>query len=190
MANASIWLKKIDREQDFLANKPMRVKGTDFLPGQPFEKSLVSTRRLRQLYESRKVKMVAPGQREAQDPRDAIVIPEDWASKAFLAMRSIAKQISPGLDAKAKKPGIVAVIEAEIARREAAMGDATRNDKPEPSEPAETDIPDDWREIEVDTRIALAVKLTGEAIGTDEDAVAAIELEIERRKAEADGQSA
>jgi hypothetical protein len=195
MANASIWLKAFDRERDFLAHKPMRVAGADFLPGQPFDKSLVSTRRLRQLYDSRKVVMVPKDAPAAVAP---VEIPENWRDLPWIpkvkggeSLRTVASLLT---DKPLKnKAEAFALIDAEVARREAAK-------QPEPpvnddgagegDGDGETVIPENWRELSVDERIALAVALTGEAIGTDEDAVAAIELELESRKAEADGQSA
>ena len=266
MAKASIWLKVFDRERDFVAGKPMRVSGRDFLPGDPFDKSLVSTRRLRQLYEQRKVRMVEtetvvplpmlygssilastyeiagktvqlgeivaaahdlsglsadewndlpdddreallraeldrllaqvpgddiPENDESEPPVDpldhdgdgnkggAVNIPEDWASKPFLSIKAIAKQISPDLDAKAKKPEIVAIIEAELARRSGAPAN-----KDEQGSPV-IEIPDGWEKLSWTERVALAnsLKLVEETIADAEEADALIELEIERRNA-------
>lgn len=84
MAKASIWLKAFDREGTFVAGKPMRVSGQDFLPGDAFDKSLVSTRRLRQLYEMRKVRMVEP---------DAVVpLPMLYGSSVLASTYEIAGQ--------------------------------------------------------------------------------------------------
>jgi len=44
-------------------------------------------------------------------------------------------------------------------------------------------IPDGWRDLNAGDTKSLALALTGEDFGTKADAVAAIELEIERRKA-------
>ena len=42
-----------DADCDFTVVKPLTYGGTVFGPGQPFDKSLVNLRRLRQLYEGR-----------------------------------------------------------------------------------------------------------------------------------------
>lgn len=44
-------------------------------------------------------------------------------------------------------------------------------------------IPDDWRELAWPALKSLASKVSDEAIKSKEDAVAAVELEVERRKA-------
>lgn len=51
-----IWLPKFDETREYVVNKPLlSVAGRMFFAGDPFDKSLVSTRRLRQLYEFRKI---------------------------------------------------------------------------------------------------------------------------------------
>lgn len=60
---SKIWLSKFDPTRDYVVNKPMLSVGEKVLfAGDDFDKSLVSTRRLRQLYEVRKiaVKTVVP----------------------------------------------------------------------------------------------------------------------------------
>lgn len=207
MARASNWLKAFTRDADFVAAKVMTCGGRDFVPGEPFDKTLCSTRQLRRLYEWRRIK-IAPAAETGPDPRDELEIPEDWAALKFLAMKSIAAKLDPNLPNTAKKVDIVAIIEAEIARREgpgepepaepsvgpekepAEPDEAGSEGSGENNEPGEIAIPENWRELEIDARIALAVALTGEAIGTDEDAVAVIELIIESREIEANGESA
>ena len=49
--------EEFDRDRNFIAVKPFRFNGAVFGPGQPFDKNLVSTRRLRQLFDSRYLKM-------------------------------------------------------------------------------------------------------------------------------------
>ncbi|WEX10284.1 hypothetical protein [Chelativorans sp. AA-79] len=208
MARAT-WRHAFDRDRDFIVRRQLTIGGKTFAPGEPFDKTLVPTRRLRQLFDSHRIiytDVPKPGnaKRSMLEPRRApaprhdpkpsappqgaepVEIPEDWASKPFLAIKAIAKQIKPDLDAKAKKPEIVAIIEAEITRR--AGGAQTGPKSPETPEnrPSEgggqpVEIPEDWRELPVEERIALAMALTGETIGTDEDAAAAIELAIESR---------
>lgn len=49
-----------DRDQDFLVVKPFRFDGKPFEPGDPFDKFLATTRKLRQLYEKFYIRQVPP----------------------------------------------------------------------------------------------------------------------------------
>lgn len=52
-----------DRDRFFVTVKPVTLNGRKFGPGQPFDKTLVTTRRLRQLYDTRYLGMTsAPAQ--------------------------------------------------------------------------------------------------------------------------------
>lgn len=55
MSRPSIWQDRFDRDQDFEVLKPFRASGIDFDRGEPFDKTLVTTRTLRQLYDSRRI---------------------------------------------------------------------------------------------------------------------------------------
>jgi hypothetical protein len=57
MARTSIWNVKFDRNQDFVVAKPFRVRGIDLVAGETFDKTMVTTRTLRQLFESRKLEV-------------------------------------------------------------------------------------------------------------------------------------
>ncbi len=46
---------QFDREQDFYVARPFLAAGRNFAPGELFDKSLVTPRMLRQLYESVRV---------------------------------------------------------------------------------------------------------------------------------------
>jgi len=51
-----IWLPKFDPKREYIVNKPMlSVGGKILFAGDLFDKSLVSVRRLKQLYEFRKI---------------------------------------------------------------------------------------------------------------------------------------
>jgi len=50
--------EQFDRERDFLAVRPIATGGKTFGAGEPFDKELVSVRRLRQMYEQRTLRMV------------------------------------------------------------------------------------------------------------------------------------
>ena len=49
-----------DRDMDFEAVKAFKFDGKAFIPGQSFDKTQVTTRRLRQLYDNRYLRMVEP----------------------------------------------------------------------------------------------------------------------------------
>jgi hypothetical protein len=57
MSRSSIWNAKFDRANDFIVSKPFRVRGIDLVAGDAFDKTMVTTRTLRQLFESRKLKV-------------------------------------------------------------------------------------------------------------------------------------
>lgn len=50
-------LDKFDESRTFIVRKNVRVSGHDFVPGEQFDKALVTVRRLRQMYEQRIVIM-------------------------------------------------------------------------------------------------------------------------------------
>jgi hypothetical protein len=49
--------EQFDRDRNFIVTRAVIVSGKKFGPGDPFDKTLVTTRRLRQLYEHRVLKM-------------------------------------------------------------------------------------------------------------------------------------
>lgn len=57
MSRPSIWNAKFDRSDEFVVYKPFRVRGIDLAAGDAFDKSMVTTRTLRQLFESRKIRV-------------------------------------------------------------------------------------------------------------------------------------
>jgi hypothetical protein len=58
MARASIWLKKFNRDAEFVVSRAFLLSGNEMRPGQPFNKTLVSVRMHRCLYDHRKIQMV------------------------------------------------------------------------------------------------------------------------------------
>lgn len=57
MARPSIWLDKFDRDNDFTVSRAIKVRGVMLSPGDPFDKTTVTTRTLRQLFEGRKLRI-------------------------------------------------------------------------------------------------------------------------------------
>ena len=57
MAHASIWLRKFDRDAEFMVFKQFVLNGIEQRPGEVFDKTKCSTRMLRKLYEQRRVRM-------------------------------------------------------------------------------------------------------------------------------------
>jgi len=60
MARIGTLRDTFDRDMDFVATKAFKLSGAPFIPGQNFDKTLVTTRRLRQLYDGRYLRMVEP----------------------------------------------------------------------------------------------------------------------------------
>lgn len=133
MARAT-WRHAFDRDRDFIARRLLTIGGKTFAPGDPFDKTLVPTRRLRQLFDSHRIiykDAPKPGaaKRSNLEPRRTRAkgtkakktsgpseIPADWRSLKFLAMKALAKQINPDLPKTAKKAEVIAIIEAEVRR--------------------------------------------------------------------------
>ena len=57
MATTNLRRDAFDRDREFVVGKSLTLRGRPFGPGDAFDKTLVSTRRLRQLYDSRYLKM-------------------------------------------------------------------------------------------------------------------------------------
>jgi hypothetical protein len=57
MARPSIWQDKFRSDNDFVVLRPVKVHGIVLTPGDPFDKTTVTTRTLRQLFDSRKIKV-------------------------------------------------------------------------------------------------------------------------------------
>ncbi|RVC47584.1 hypothetical protein EN781_00155 [Mesorhizobium sp. M4A.F.Ca.ET.090.04.2.1] len=183
MAKASIWLKLFDRERDFVANKVMILGGQDLVPGDPIDKTLVNTRRLRQMYEARKILMVEAVEAEIEHIGEEIA--EGWRDLPWLpeikggpTIRQLAAKFTDS--AIRNKDAAIAIIEAEIARREAALNPTTNVVQNIPE-----NIPEHWKELAEADRIALANALQpgAEPITDVADADALIELEVEQRAA-------
>jgi hypothetical protein len=57
MARPSIWSDPFDRERTFVVRRPLRCAGRDYKAGEIFDKTRVSTRTLRQLFDCRRLGM-------------------------------------------------------------------------------------------------------------------------------------
>lgn len=60
MARARLFLPTFDREAEFVVKKPFKIHGQALRPGDAFDKSSVTTRRHRQLYDTRKIALKNP----------------------------------------------------------------------------------------------------------------------------------
>lgn len=60
--------EEFDRDRGFAARVPIRVSGRQFQPGDQFDKSLVTTRRLRQLFDNRNLVMLSHEEVEPPAP--------------------------------------------------------------------------------------------------------------------------
>lgn len=55
MARTSIWQPKLHRDDEFVVAKSFKINGEELIPGTDFNKTSVTQRTLRLLYESRKI---------------------------------------------------------------------------------------------------------------------------------------
>lgn len=60
-------LKPFDRDQDFIVKRSIKCSGKSYNPGDKLDKTRLTTRRLRQLYEQRIVVMVEPEDKDLDD---------------------------------------------------------------------------------------------------------------------------
>lgn len=71
--------EEFDRERDFTVTREFTLNGQRLVPGDVFDKSQVTVRRLRQLYEQRSLRM-GPASEAPQSPFAAMSVEElrDW----------------------------------------------------------------------------------------------------------------
>ncbi len=60
MATYRNYLPKFDPDKRYVVRTAMVMSGKGLVPGQTFDRSLVTTRRMRQLYEQRKIVLLDP----------------------------------------------------------------------------------------------------------------------------------
>jgi hypothetical protein len=88
--------EQFDRDRSFTVRQPVTVSGRFFSPGEPFDKTLVTTRRLRQMFEQRR--LIMSGESEVaevvvQSPRpDFSSLPAE-AILSWLEARDIVPRI-------------------------------------------------------------------------------------------------
>jgi hypothetical protein len=118
------WRKTFDPERDFTVRRPITVGGQKFAPGDAFDKTLVTLRRLRQLYDQRTLHFVgdAPGKRLVPErarrkaKTEALTpIPADWATLPWMARRALVHDVA-GIWPKNGEEAEAAVA-AELHRR-------------------------------------------------------------------------
>lgn len=126
------WRKTFDPDREFTVRRKFSCGGEPFAPGEAFDKTLVTVRRLRQLYDQRVIyfKGDTPGakivrrKRPSVDddvigptthPNDGVDIPHDWEGRSWNERRALAMQLSPGKIANG--PDAAEAITAELARR-------------------------------------------------------------------------
>ena len=91
MANPKIWLKRFDRDDNFIVARPFQFSGRVLERGKVFDKTLANTRRLRQLYEQRflTVEVAAPG------PQVALATPAvDWRALPWAQLQKFVQEIA------------------------------------------------------------------------------------------------
>lgn len=64
----TLLIKPFDRDHDFVTRRPITIEGQPFVPGEHFEKNLVSTRRLRQLFDAGVIRVAGEASVPFRDP--------------------------------------------------------------------------------------------------------------------------
>jgi hypothetical protein len=118
------WRKTFDPERDFTVRRPVTVGGQKFAPGDAFDKTLVTRRRLRQLYDQRIIHFRgdAPGQRLVPErarrrpkAETAVPIPADWATLPWTTRRALVHAVAGVWPKNGEEAA--AAIAAELQRR-------------------------------------------------------------------------
>ena len=90
MAKPLIWLKRFDREMDFVVSRPIRFAGRAFVRGEMFDKTLANTRKLRQLYDQRFLIAVEPAATPAPEAAPAV----DWRKLPWAQLQKFVAEIA------------------------------------------------------------------------------------------------
>lgn len=166
---------RFDATRDFIVRKPTTVSGRHFERLSPFDSTLVSARRLEQMFRQRTIVYAdqpAPGEKLSAEETDK-------THRGQHAKRAAAVQAK-----RAKEKA------AKLAAEKGAKGG--RGKKPAPAETvtdpaavrvarAAVTIPADWPTLPWPKRLQLAALLTDEKVKNGEDAAKAIEAELARR---------
>lgn len=169
---------RFDATREFIVRKPTTVSGRHFERLSPFDSTLVSARRLEQMFRQRTIVYAdqpAPGEKLSAEETDK-------THRGQHAKRAAAVQAKRAKEKAAK-------LAAEKAGKAAKPG---RSKKPAPTETvtdpaavrvarAAVTIPADWPTLPWPKRLQLAAQLTDEKVKNGEDAAKAIEAELARR---------
>lgn len=126
------WRKAFDPERDFIVRRKVTCGGEKFVPGDVFDKTLLPTRRLRQLYDQRVIMFSGdkPGQKIVRrkrpladddvigptvHPNDGVNIPHNWETLPWNERRALAAQLTTARVVNG--PDAAAAITAELERR-------------------------------------------------------------------------
>lgn len=202
MARAT-WRHAFQRDRDFITfRRPLTIGGKSFAPGEPFDKTLVPTRKLRQLFESHRIIFVDVPKPGALPERDEPIAMLNGSNILASTYEIAGKTVTLGeIVAAAHKLSGMTVEEwnalADDAREDLLRAEFDRllaevpgDDVPVEEPVSEAvdevhaiEIPADWATKPFLSIRALARKIDPTLpadVGKD-DAVAAIELELEQR---------
>lgn len=171
-------------EGNFIVRKPTSISGRRFERLETFDKTLVSERRLRQMFSQRTIVY------DGENPGGQLSNEE--AAKTFRGQMAARAQEVRAKRAKEKAEKLAA--EAKAAKLKAPKA-AKPKAPPAPPKPTETVvdpaaiaaaraavvIPADWATISWPTRLQIAAQLTTDKVKNGADAAAAIEAELARR---------
>ncbi|PYE89588.1 hypothetical protein [Phyllobacterium leguminum] len=196
MARAT-WRHEFERDRDFVVfRRPLKICGEEFAPGAPFDKTIVPTRKLRQLFEGHRIVFAdveKPGALPVHDgARDVILIGSSVLASTYeIAGKTV--QLGDIVAATHELSGKTvaewnelpddereALLRLEFDRLLTQVPSGGPVDAVKLSPPV--DIPDNWRDLTWQERRSIASKVSDFPIKNGGDADAAIELELERRE--------
>jgi len=93
MANNLRRAEEFDRGRDFVVVREVTVNGKTYVPGEPFDPTEVTVRRLRQMYDARMIDLPATGQpKVAPPPSPPEVASEDAAPRSVRVRQGARRQ--------------------------------------------------------------------------------------------------
>lgn len=153
------WRTTFNPERDFVVRRPLTVAGQLLARGDPFPKTAVPLRRLRQLYDQRVIHYPGETPGARIDKR-----PTGLGAAIEAAMAGFC-QVEPEVEPATPD---------DLTASAGVAGDAF-------TERRDVIVPDDWRGLSWPKRRALAALLTDEPVANAAQVEAAITAELERR---------
>jgi hypothetical protein len=95
--------EQFSRDRDFVTCHPMECAGVEIPPGQPVNKDLFTTRRLKQLFEQRRITFASDADRPPEQPKIVTMGDPDVTIEHFVHDDPPAPEPQPSSEASAEE---------------------------------------------------------------------------------------